>query len=202
MLLTVKTNFPDVERALSRLRADVQNKALSSAINKTMDFASTTMVRQITSEFNVKAAYVRERLRIRRAVSLGSGSLTAALIGGKSDRGRSANIIAFVENKVTLAEGRRRAKAGTQRSLFVKVKRASAPRALKGAFIGNKGRTVFRRTGKERLPIEPVQVIDVAQIFNTKRINTQVVQAITKRFPVIAEREIRFFVDRFNRGGR
>jgi len=202
MQISIKTNFPQVQRKLDGLQADLRDIVLVSTINKTLDQAQTSMVREITAEFNVKAAYVRQRLRIRRASTKGRFTIAGSLIGGSSNRGRSANIIAFVERVVTLAEGRRRAKAGTQNQLFVKVKRVGPKKPLKGAFIGNQGRTVFIREGKSRLPIKPVQVIDVAQMFNTKRINAKVVATMKDRFPTNFDREARYYVARFNRSSK
>ena len=216
--LSVKADFADVERSLSVLREDIKRQVLASSINKTIDLGRTAMVRQITSEFNLTAAYVRQRLRVRRALNRGQLAIEGALIGGKDDGRRSANIIVFLEKSVTLAEGKRRAKAGTQNQLFVKIKRAGGKKAVKGAFgqgayIGNKGRTVFERVpgtkmasrkwgGKHGEQIKPVQVIDVAQMFNTRRISASVLALINARFPQIVERDIRFFVDKFNRSGR
>lgn len=199
MEIAIRTNFPKVQRKLDALQKDVAARALASAVNKTLDRAKTAMVREIAAEFVVKQAYVRERLRIRRATRKGGlYAIEGALIGG-GNRGRSANIIAFVEKSVTLAEAKRRAKAGTQNQLFVRIKRGAGRKPLKGAFIGNKGRTVFQRVGKSRLPIEPVQTIDVAQMFNTKRINAAVIKAVRDVFPAIFDREAAFFVQRFNR---
>lgn len=200
MQLSIKTNFPSVKKSMDKLQADIRQRATVSAVNKTIDQGKTQMVRAITREFVVKADYVRARLNIKRArYSQGAFSIEATLAGG-SDRGRSANIIAFVEKKVSLAEGRRRAKAGTRNELFVQIKRGAGKKGLGKAFIGNKGRTVFIRSGDGRLPIEPVQVIDVAQMFNTKRINKVVVDFMKAKFPEIFDREAKFFVDRFNRG--
>lgn len=201
--IDIRTNFAVVERKLGALRKDIHDKALASAINKTIDLGRTQMVRTITDEFSVKAAYVRERLRVKRASpKQGRFRIEGSLIGGKAGAKRSANIIAFVERSVTLAEARRRKKAGTLDRLFVKVKRKAPRKALReGAFIGNKGRTVFERVGKERLPIKPVQVIDVAQMFNTKRINSVVRKMMETRFPGVFEREARFYTQRFNSKG-
>ena len=203
MQLSITTNFPQVQRALDRLQAGVREQALASALNKTIDQAKTAMIREITAEFNVKAGYVRERLRVRRASRKTQLAFEAALIGGgKAGRGRSANLIAFVESVTSLAQARKRAKAGTLNQLFVKIKRGGPKKPLKGAFIGNKGRTVFERVGNERLPIKPMQVIDVAQMFNTKRINAKVLQLVRTKFPEVFAREARFFTDRFNRGSK
>ena len=200
--ITVSTNFPAVQRRLEQLRQDVATKALASAVNKTIEQARTQMAREITAEFNVTSGYVKDRLRIKRAsYKAGLFAIEAALVGGDGKR-RSANIIRFVENKTSLAEGRKRLKAGTQGQLFVKVKRRGAKKPLGPAFIGNKGRTVFVRVGKGRLPIKPVQVIDVAQMFNTRRINLKVREGIATKFPAIFQREAAFYLNRWNASQR
>jgi len=198
MKLSISTNFPQVVKTMQKLQADVGRQALARAMNRTMDIAKTQMQRGIASEYNVSVSYVRERLRVRRAIASGRIELSAELIGG-GGRKRSANIIAFVEKSVSLAQARKRAKDGSLRVLRVQVQRGKT-KQLPGAFIGNKGRTVFRRTGKTRLPIVPVQTIDVAQMFNAKRINEVVLATINARLPDIFEREARYYLDRFNRG--
>ena len=199
MQISIKHNFPDVQRALDGLSADVRDRVVSSTINRVLDLGRTQMARSIAQEFNVKQAYAKERLRIRRATSKrGTIFLEGALIGtGK----RSANIIAFLERSTSLAQGRKRGKAGTKNQLHVKVKRTGSAKPIKGAFIGNKGRTVFQRVGKERLPIKAVQVIDIPQMFTTKRINQVVVKLMLERFPEIFARDAKFFVARFSGSG-
>ncbi len=190
MLISVKTNFPDIQRKIDALQADVRAQALASAVNRTMEQARTQMIREITSEYAVKAGYVRERLRIKRAsFKQGAFSIEAALIGGgKAGAKRSANVIAF---------GARQVSSGVS----VKIKKVGARKVITGAFIGNKGRTVFQRVGSKRLPIKAVQTIDIGQMFNQRKINAAVVAAIKDKFPTIFEREAKFYVARFNRGG-
>ena len=67
---------------------------------------------------------------------------------------------------------------------------------IRGAFIGNKGRTVFIRTTDKRLPIQALQTIDVGQMFNQKRINARVVAAINTKFPELFARESKFFLSK------
>jgi len=201
--IDLRTNFGAVQMRLNQLQKDLGDRAMASAINKTIDLGRTQMIRGITDEFAVKAGYVRARLRARRASSKqGRFSVEGSLIGGKRGAKRSANIIAFVERSVTLAEAKRRRKAGTLDRIFVKVKRKGPRKALReGAFIANKGRTVFERVGKARLPIKPMQVIDVAQMFNTKRISKPVQAFMQARFPGVFKREARFYIQRFNNRG-
>jgi len=80
-----------------------------------------------------------------------------------------------------------------------------------GAFIGNAGRTVFRRTGeaniiatkgmhkgKSREPIESVQVIDVPQMFNTRVINQAVLDKAGKDLIDEAESALAYMLSKLN----
>ena len=199
MQISVTTNFPDIAKRLDTLAADVRIRALTSAMNKTMAQAKTRMGREITKEFNVTAGYVRERLQVRRAsFRNGQFRLQAALTGGDG-RKRSANVIRFLERSVSLAQARKRASTGTLKQLRFKIRRSGGQRTIPGAFIGNKGRTVFRRTTDKRLPIKAISTVDVAQMFNAKRINARVVASIRENFTRLFESEARFFVAKFNR---
>ena len=88
----------------------------------------------------------------------------------------------------------------------MKIKKKGGVKALPNAFIGNKGRTVFERAGygsgssKSREAIRPVMVIDVPQMFSTKRIHSQVVAFVKSKFPEVFAREARYFTDRFSKG--
>ena len=198
MQISIKHNFPEVQRSLNALHADIRAKALASAMNKTVEQARTQMTREITSEYNVTSAYVRERLRIKRAsFKAGMFEMEASLVGGDGKK-RSANMIRFLEKWVTLAQARKRAKAGTLNQLHFKVRKAGGKKVITGAFIGNKGRTVFIREGKARLPIKALQTIDVPQMFNQKRINARVVAAIKDKFPGLFAREAKFYLAKFN----
>ena len=198
MKLTITTNFPEVQRALEQLHKDVAAKATASALNKTVAQAKTAMSKEIRADFNLSAAKVNEALRINKASAKGGRFSLEASLESPRKRGRSLNLINFLEKSVTLAQGRKRGKDGTRNQLFVQIKRSGGKKPLGSAFIGNKGRTIFVRTGKSRLPIKALQTIDVASMFNTKRINAKVIAMINTKFPAIFENEAKFFTDRFN----
>lgn len=201
--INIRTNFPEVQRQLDQLQKDIGEKAAVSAVNKTMAKAKTKMGRTIVSEFRVTVGQVRDRLDVEKAKYIrGRAVITAVLTGRAKRRGmreeRGMNLIAFVEKSVSLAQARKRAKAGTLDQLHFQIKRAGGKVVIPGAFIGNKGRTVFKRVGKERLPIKAVTTIGIEQMFNTKRINRIVVEAMKADFPGIFEHEAAFFTRRFN----
>lgn len=181
-------NVAGVKRYLSQVRADIRDKALQAGINKTGAKAKTEMVRAISSEYVIKQSDIRARLRLQRAAR---GNLTAVLDPFASRRrGRSLNLIRFVEGRVTLAEGRRRRQAGTLNQLRFQIKRGGGRKTVPGAFIGNRGRTVFRRIGTARLPIEPISTIDVPSMFNTRRIAARVRARIERELLIEVDRAV------------
>jgi hypothetical protein len=187
MELRITTNFPDIQRQLNGLHRDIAEKATARAVNRTMEQARTDMSREIRQEFNITAAKVREKLFLRRAGFKGGQlSIEAALLSQTKNGRRSINLINF--------QARQNAQG-----VAVKIKRAGGRKTIKGAFIGNKGRTVFKRRGKSRLPIDPLQTIDVPMMFNTRKINNAVVRKIKEKFPAIWEREVRFYTQRLAR---
>jgi hypothetical protein len=196
--IDISHNFPAVQRQLQQLREEIRERAAMSAVNKTVAKAKTNMTREISREFNVQQAKVRDQLKIDRAKFVGGKAVITAVLDGSSGKRRGINLIAFVEKSVSLAQAKKRAKAGVLDQLHFQIKRKGAKVVIPGAFIGNKGRTVFRRVGKARLPIKALSTIGIEQMFNTRRINSVVVRALERDFPEIFAHEAKYYTDRFN----
>lgn len=188
--LSIKTDFKDVQRSLDRLSLDLQKRVVPAALNKVAAKAKTEMKQQITGEYNLKSAEVNERLRVIKAGRSLNQWLAVLDPFASRKRGRSLNMIHFLENKTTLAEAKRRRAGGTVNQLHFKIKRVGGKKLVEGAFIGNKGRTVFVRTSGDRLPIKALSTIDVPQMFNTKRIQSKVLARIEKELQVEFDRAI------------
>lgn len=194
--IDIRHNIREQKAELAKLSRDLQDKAVAMALNKTTDKGKTEMVRAITSEFAIKASEVRPRLNVRKASAKGDRLVALLHAFASRRKGRSLNLIRFLERKVSLAEARRRDKRGTLNHLGFKIKKRGGVKQIKGAFIGNKGRTIFVREGKERTPIRALQTIDVPQMFTTRRINERVVRRIQKEFPVEFDRAVRLLLAR------
>jgi hypothetical protein len=185
MQLSITTNFPDVQRKLAALQDDIARKATARALNRTVEQAKTAMSKEIRQEFVLPAAKVNAALRIRRAQAAAGLINLQAMLESPAKRGRSLNLANF---------GARQTKKGVS----FKVKRAGSRVVIPGSFLINGGKTLMIRVGKQRMPIKALQTIDVAQMFNTKRINAKVINTIKARFPVIFEREAAFYLAKFN----
>lgn len=199
--INIRHNFPSVAKAMNELPEKVGNQAMVRALNRTVEAGKVDMARAISREYVISVGEAKDRLEVRRASAKG-GTLhfEAFLEATNRGTGRSMNVVAFLEAKVTLAEARRRAKSGTLNQLRFKFRREGGMKTIQGAFIGNKGRTVFRRTGKTRLPIEPVNTIGIPSMFQARKLNDAVRRAMMVKFRGIFEREVRYHLDKW-RGG-
>jgi hypothetical protein len=184
--MSVRADLTAARRELRRIDVGLRARAVSAALNRTADQAKTAATRDITAAFNLKVRYVRSRIKILKAAPR-SGRLEVTLsTPGK----RSANLIRFAEVRASQKELRKRGKAGTL-GVYVKVRRGGSYQLVKGAFIGNKGRTVFRRVGKARLPIEALTAIDVPQAMFSDVGITNLQRAVQRVFPQRLAHEIR-----------
>lgn len=202
--LKVRTNFERIIRELGGLPEELGNKAAARALNATVEQGKIEMAREISQTYRLTVAQVKERLTVRKAVSRGTLYLTATLEASQRDFGRSMNLIAFLERSITLAQSRKRMKAGEGGSyalrngavvkkalqLRFQIKRSGGQKMIPGAFVGNKGRTVFIREGKARLPIHGLNTIDVPQMFNARRINEVIRKVMIERFDINLRREV------------
>lgn len=197
MKIDVRHNFPEVIAKLNALPRELRDKAMTAALNKTADKAKTEAVRAVTDEYVIKALDVRPRFYVRRASARGASLVAELEAFGRRRGGRSMNIIHFLERSVSLAEAKRRRKSGTLQQLRFRIKRGGGLKTIEGAFLGNLGRTVFRRVGAARLPIQPVAVIDLPQMFTSRKINARVIARIQREFPVEFERAAAQVMRRF-----
>ncbi|HSD36099.1 MAG TPA: phage tail protein [Rhodocyclaceae bacterium] len=194
--MSIRTNFPDVAKQLKTLPEQVANKAMARALNTTTQQGVPEMARAISAEFRVTSAQARKRLGVERAVSRkGALQLTASLYakregGLHSNDARGMNLINFVVGgKPT------RTKKGGLRQLTFQIRRGGGRKVIPGAFIATSkatgGTAVFVRDGDRRMPISTITTLDIAQMFNTKRINQVVRKVMVARFPANFKRELR-----------
>lgn len=197
--ISIRNNFPEIAAKLDRLALDVGNKAVVRALNTTITQGKTEMARTISKEFRVSVGTAKERLKVYRASNRGGVMrFSATLEATRKGKGRSMNLIAFVtRGKVSKASAKRSGRSDLAGQLQFQIKRGGGRKSIKGAFIGNAGRTVFIRDGKARLPISALSTIDIPQMFNTRRVNKVVRQVMLDKFPGNFQRELRAVIKGF-----
>ena len=197
MITTRFVGLDALQKKLIRTATDLETKAKAMAINKTAEKARAEINRVIPTEYAVKAAEVRNSIDLRKARS---GELRAviSIFGSARRRGRSLNMIHFLSaiqaaGRAMKTRGSKAKKADLNsiaNQLGFMVRRDGGLKKIPGAFIGNHGRTIFRRTGKARLPIEPMQVIGFSQMFSSQKITDRIMRKIAADFPIEAQRAI------------
>lgn len=198
-VISIKTNFPEVARALDKLSDDIGNRAMVRAMNKTIDQGKTEMSRGISKEFRITVGEAKKRLDTVRASRNGREyRFQATLEAMKKVKGKGWNLRSFVTSFP------RRLKKGGMGQLKFQVKHAGGRKTIPGAFIGNDGRTVFIRQpgttmasrgkyagSKHAEQIVGLNTIDVPNMFNTKRINSAVRKVMLTKFKSNFDRELR-----------
>lgn len=186
----------EVRRELSRVSREIdRGRAMSMALNKVGRKAQTTADRAIRQRFAMPANEVRGAMALLTA-RRSQLEVTLSIFGSPSRRGRSMNMVHFLESRVSMAEARRRRKSDTLNKPRFRILKGGPLKTIDGAFIGNKGRTIFRRTGRSRLPIEPVQVIGVSQMFSTRTVRAQVIARIESELMVEVTRAVDLVISR------
>lgn len=202
-MLKITVDSSGTMAMLSKLQRDIRPKALQPAINKVAAKAIAEINRAIPQEYAVKASEVRNAIIFRRA-SADKIEAVITIFGSAHTRGRSLNLIHFLAAvqqagrafKTRGAKATKKDLAALDQQLGFIIKKAGGIKKIDGAFLGNKGRTIFRRVGKGRLPLEPVQVIGFSQMFNSRRINQRIIDKINTEMPVEIERALKMLMGR------
>ena len=186
MRVDVRNGWADLGKQIDALSDTVRNKVVPRTLNKVVEGARGRMATEISAEFMITKREANENLVVRKATfKAGRFFMQAVLASPSGKRGRGFNLIRFVR-------GKRIVGGWNKAPLKFKIKRAGGTVSINGAFIGNQGRTVFRRVGNKRLPIESVSTIDVPQMFNTRKVSAKVVAYINERVPVVFAQELKF----------
>ena len=190
-----------VRRELKRIGDEIgQGKATAAAINKVAAKAQVEIRRAVVERYQISADQVRGSLGLRRATNKRGGRVEAVIdvFGSPTKKGRSMNMIRFLAalqaagaaQKTRGARGTKKSLAALGKQIGFAIKRGGGLKTIQGAFIGNKGRTVFQRTGDARLPIKPVQVIGVSQMFSERGIRARVLAKINDDLVIEMKRAV------------
>lgn len=189
--INVKTNFAAIMKDLAQLPQKIADRVTVRALNTTIDQGKTEMAREISRVFRIPVGQAKARLAVRKASFKGDAlRLEAMLEATRKGKGRSMNLIAFQTGALTKRTAKKAGRANAVGQIGFQIKRDGGRKVIPGAFIGNKGRTMFIRTGKPRLPIAALNTIDIPQMFNTRRINQIVREVMKQRFVKNFNREL------------
>lgn len=211
-MLKISTDFSSVTRSIGTLMSDIEREGTRLGINRTLQRAKTEAARAITSEFAIKSNEAKAQLKVtsisRKAGGFvlqgsleafgrrgGRSSRNVMLFGAKPAPGRDRKQVRF-----PTPQGWRTRTVAVGGGVSVKIKKTGPRKVIEGAFIGNRGRTVFIREGQARLPIKAVETIDLPQMFNTQTVNRRLLKRVAEILDVEVQRGIALATARFSRG--
>lgn len=170
-------------RSAKRFFDDVHNaavkKAMPSTLNKTRDKTMTFLRKDMNSKFGIKAGVVNSRTKKEEAKA-------SSLVATIEMYGRTPNVKSFSTKKT---------KIGISHGAFGKRKN------VKGAFFHPNG-AVLKRTGKSRLPIEPVYGRNPKRAFGANKNMSRYQRFARANIGDIFENQYKFFASRIRRKKR
>jgi len=189
MQIKISTNFPDVARQLANLQKDIGEKAVASALNKTVALAKTAMQQEDPGRVQHQRGHCHP-VAEGAACQCSEGQVPAERcpvldLPAWSAQPQPGTLLCTPDPQGCDLQGQAQWTASADPWLVPDQRR---------------GHGDDPRGQHARLPIKALQTIDVGQMFNTRRINAKVVQLIEARFPDIFANEARFFTARFNAG--
>lgn len=208
-MISLKVDIRGMDKVQAELRR-IQDEfkrgqAVGAALNKTAQMARAEVNRAIVQRYAIKADQVRNSVYLRGARAK-SNQLEAVIeiFGSPTKKGRSMNVARFLAavqaagraRKTRGSKANKKALAALGAQLGFQFLKGGGLKQISGAFIGNKGRTVFRRVGPGRTPIEPVQMIGVSQMFNERGIRARVMAKIEADLPVQVRRAVEMILAR------
>ena len=209
MKLSITTNFGQVQKQLDALQRGMQ-KAAARTINAVAAEAEVVMAREMQKKLGVPAATIAKVLHIDRARTKGPRLSLRATLAVRSrstallQRGPTAPFA--VGPTAPFAVGpklNRRIVQSRQRAndLLARSRRAGSRRSMPGAVRGRRPIAgLLNMAGLRVVPVKALLSTAVAEQFNDRRIKRRTLAAIQSRLPMIFERKMRKYVDRFNSG--
>ena len=145
--ITVRHELKALHKELTKTRRVIVPKAAQRALNRTGEQVQSAAITVVAKDMGIKKKDAKRAIRRTKATKLVK---KVEIIS----RGRPLNLKAF---------GARRTKKGISAAPWGKR------RVFRGTWIGNDGKTVFKRVGKSRQPIRGVYGPGVAGSFDEAR---------------------------------
>jgi hypothetical protein len=152
----VRLDTSAVQRMLSNLGSNLP-KVVSRALNKTISSARTEMKRQIAKDIGIKAGVVDKSLKVTKA----STTSFVARLNASGKRIPLINLITGKPPEPSRGKGR-----GVSYRLGGKTRRI--PSAFVATMPRSGHRGVFRRVGKEQIPIIELFGPSIVHVFGKK----------------------------------
>lgn len=176
-MINISANLDDVARRLPSEK--LARTAMARAINRALDAGKTAAARETAKVYIVRQAQVRDKARVKK---VSANNLNTEL----SFSGPALNIADY-----RIAP--KKPQPAKRPTIRVTVNRSSGAKPYKGAFVVpvRSGTVkVFRRTGKDRLPIVPVWGPSVPQLIGSERVSTAVQERMREVVVTRLEHEI------------
>jgi Prophage minor tail protein Z (GPZ) len=193
MQINVKTNADKVVMEFLAAGRDMRDRAVASALNKTVTQARTAASREIRGAgYNLKAGDVKKAMRMQRATS---GQLRASLIAS----GRPIPLFKYSARatakgvSVSVMKGRK---------LIAGAFIATMPNGRRGVFVRDMTKARHPRTKKNKyadLPIKELYGPSIPAALANAKVQDALLTIMNEKFPKILEHECKWLARKLGR---
>lgn len=173
--MRIDVKFDGIDELMKALNEKAYRKAMNRTIRRMGQRFRTTATKEVRKTYNVKASKIKQYMRAKM-----DGDTFKMYI-----KSSTVSLMNF---------GARQTKKGVS----VKVRKDRGRKVIKGAFIAvgkNNNLQVFKRVGKERLPIESKKTLSITQMFNENVLN-KAKSAVEESYENEFKRNLDFYLGR------
>lgn len=179
MEISVKADVQAALREVSRWQREAVPKAAAHALNTTARQVQSAAVKELARETGLKQKDIRVALSRVRATWTRLQSEVIAT-------GRAVNLIRFT----------RQSRAQARKAGGVRANAWGVSRLYRGTFIGNLGRTVFKRAGKGRMPIRAVHGPSIPREMAREKVSRILRTVAETNWAENFARDLRYYLNR------
>ena len=170
MKLSIKHSLKGLSRRLDQQRKEMP-KVITTALNRTAGNAAVAVRRGISQATGIAVGKIKPRMALKKATRSRQIAILTAFA-------HTPNLVRFASAAAIGASLKRKGKG-------LKAKAwAKRARVFPGTFVANRGRTVFVRRGKGRLPITNVYGPSIPRSMGSKRVLRHVQEIIVRRWRI------------------
>lgn len=181
MRISVTHDLARLRRELGVIERRHLPRAAQAALNRAARSTNGAAIKASAGELGLKQKFVKRAVKFLQAKR---GRLVAEIRA----RGRDLNLIWFAGPSETREKAFRRG--------GVRARQGRQWRVFPGSFIGNRGKTVFRRRSRVRSDLEPVTGGNVPQTLTSKPVQRAINRKFAERWPVELRQSLRRFLRR------
>lgn len=205
-MITIK--LVGFEEALRTIDPEVAKKAAKAAMDRTAQSGKTTASEEIRAVWNVKKSDLDPRIKIypprmndlKAVIEISGKPMSLSYFGAKQIFGGTVRSRVGKNLKDGKVTRKMRSVGPLPQGVVVQIMKGKDTVLMRSAFMSKMPKSghigVYRRTGKDRLPIDEKNVISIASMANRPEVMTAMIKRIQQRWLAEFPHQLKYYQER------